>query len=229
MLKAAYGIFLREGIRDLNLHKIADKLGVSRHDLHAAVGDKRELAEQSVEYGLQQLDETLKAVEASSANPIEALIRTTVTACDAFGQMSWMFSEDAPYYPAVVDAIELERQKLQEQQHTIFRQGVEQGYLLGEAYYELFEQLFWQNVTAGTRHRDRTGPSGGGTGPRSNGGSRLTTPNEGGAMPCSIQRVSAGREFRRHWSRSIPEHRRIRPSKPADCGSASRPHVPGGR
>ena len=29
MLKAAYGIFLREGIRDLNLHKIADKLGVS--------------------------------------------------------------------------------------------------------------------------------------------------------------------------------------------------------
>ena len=125
-------------------------------DLHAAVGDKRELAEQSVEYGLQQLDETLKAVEASSANPVEALIRTAVTACDAFGQMSWMFSEDAPYYPAVVDAIELERQKLQEQQHTIFRQGVEQGYLLGEAYYELFEQLFWQNVTAGTRHREVT-------------------------------------------------------------------------
>lgn len=156
MLKAAYGIFLREGIRDLNLHKIADKLGVSRHDLHAAVGDKRELAEQSVEYGLQQLDETLKAVEASSANPVEALIRTAGTACDAFGQMSWMFSEDAPYYPAVVDAIELERQKLQEQQHTIFRQGVEQGYLLGEAYYELFEQLFWQNVTAGTRHREVT-------------------------------------------------------------------------
>ena len=156
MLKAAYGIFLREGIRDLNLHKIADKLGVSRHALHAAVGDKRELAEQSVEYGLQQLDETLQAVEASSANPVEALIRTAVTACDAFGQMSWMFSEDAPYYPAVVDAIELERQKLQEQQHTIFRQGVEQGYLLGEAYYELFEQLFWQNVTAGTRHREVT-------------------------------------------------------------------------
>lgn len=95
-------------------------------------------------------------MEASSANPVEALIRTAVTACDAFGQMSWMFSEDAPYYPAVVDAIELERQKLQEQQHTIFRQGVEQGYLLGEAYYELFEQLFWQNVTAGTRHREVT-------------------------------------------------------------------------
>ena len=41
MLKAACELFLREGIRDLNLHKIADKLGVSRHDLHAAVGDKR--------------------------------------------------------------------------------------------------------------------------------------------------------------------------------------------
>mgnify|MGYP001629463608 CR=1 FL=1 len=156
MLKAAYGIFLREGIRDLSLNRIAEKIGVTRHELHAAVGDKRELAEQSVEYGLQQLDETLKAVEASSANPVEALIRTAVTACDAFGEIGWMFSEDAPYYPAVVDAIDLERQKLQEQQHTIFLQGVEQGYLLGEAYFELLEQLFWQNVTAGNCYREIT-------------------------------------------------------------------------
>lgn len=156
MLKAAYELFLREGIRDLNLNKIAEKIGVTRHDLHAAVGDKRELAEQSVEYGLQQLDKTLKSVEASAANPVEALIRTAVTACDAFGEISWMFSEDAPYYPAVVDAIELERQKLQEQQQAIFLQGVEQGYLLGEAYFELLEQLFWQNVTAGSRYRETT-------------------------------------------------------------------------
>ena len=156
MLKAAYELFLREGIRDLNLNKIAEKIGVTRHDLHAAVGDKRELAEQSVEYGLQQIDKTLKSVEASAANPVEALIRTAVTACDAFGEISWMFSEDAPYYPAVVDAIELERQKLQEQQQAIFLQGVEQGYLLGEAYFELLEQLFWQNVTAGSRYRETT-------------------------------------------------------------------------
>lgn len=156
MLKAAYELFLREGIRDLNLNKIAEKIGVTRHDLHAAVGDKRELAEQSVEYGLQQLDKTLKSVEASATNPVEALIRTAVAACDAFGEISWMFSEDAPYYPAVVDAIELERQKLQEQQQAIFLQGVEQGYLLGEAYFELLEQLFWQNVTAGSRYRETT-------------------------------------------------------------------------
>lgn len=156
MLKAAYELFLHEGIRDLNLNKIAEKIGVTRHDLHAAVGDKRELAEQSVEYGLQQLDKTLKSVEASAANPVEALIRTAVAACDAFGEISWMFSEDAPYYPAVVDAIELERQKLQEQQQAIFLQGVEQGYLLGETYFELLEQLFWQNVTAGSRYREVT-------------------------------------------------------------------------
>ena len=56
----------------------------------------------------------------------------------------------------MVDAIELERQKLQEQQQAIFLQGVEQGYLLGEAYFELLEQLFWQNVTAGSRYRETT-------------------------------------------------------------------------
>ena len=156
MLKAACELFLREGIRDLNLHKIADKLGVSRHDLHAAVGDKLELAEQSVEYGLQQLDETLQAVEASSANPVEALIRTAVTACDAFGQMSWMFSEDAPSYPAVIDAIGQSRRKLQERQQRLFLQGVGQGYLLGEVYYEVFEQLFWQNAMTESRYREST-------------------------------------------------------------------------
>ena len=36
MLKAAYELFLHEGIRDLNLNKIAEKIGVTRHDLHAA-------------------------------------------------------------------------------------------------------------------------------------------------------------------------------------------------
>ena len=105
MLKAACGLFLHEGIRNLSLNKIADRLGVTRHDLHACFGDKRELAELSVEYGLRQLDETLQAAEASSASPVEALIRTSVAVCDAFGQMSWMFSEDAPSYPAVIDAI----------------------------------------------------------------------------------------------------------------------------
>ena len=32
----------------------------------------------------------------------------------------------------------------------LFLQGVGQGYLLGEAYYERFEQLFWQNAMAET-------------------------------------------------------------------------------
>ena len=43
MLKAACGLFLHEGIRNLSLNKIADRLGVTRHDLHASFGDKREL------------------------------------------------------------------------------------------------------------------------------------------------------------------------------------------
>ena len=156
MLKAACGLFLHEGIRNLSLNKIADRLGVTRHDLHASFGDKRELAELSVEYGLRQLDETLQAAEASSASPVEALIRTSVADCDAFGQMSWMFSEDAPSYPAVIDAIGQSRRKLQERQQRLFLQGVGQGYLLGEVYYEVFEQLFWQNAMTESRYREST-------------------------------------------------------------------------
>ena len=156
MLKAACGLFLHEGIRNLSLNKIADRLGVTRHDLHASFGDKRELAELSVEYGLRQLDETLQAAEASSASPVEALIRTSVAVGDAFGQMSWMFSEDAPSYPAVIDAIGQSRRKLQERQQRLFLQGVGQGYLLGEVYYEVFEQLFWQNAMTESRYREST-------------------------------------------------------------------------
>lgn len=156
MLKAACGLFLHEGIRNLSLNKIADRLGVTRHDLHASFGDKRELAELSVEYGLRQLDETLQAAEASSASPVEALIHTSVAVCDAFGQMSWMFSEDAPSYPAVIDAIGQSRRKLQERQQRLFLQGVGQGYLLGEVYYEVFEQLFWQNAMTESRYREST-------------------------------------------------------------------------
>ena len=123
MLKAACGLFLPEGIRNLSLNK---------------------------------LGETLQAAEASSASPVEALIRTSVAVCDAFGQMSWMFSEDAPSYPAVTDAIGQSRRKLQERQQRLFLQGVGHGYLLGEVYYEVFEQLFWQNAMTESRYREAT-------------------------------------------------------------------------
>ena len=46
MLKAACGLFLHEGIRNLSLNKIADRLGVPRHALPACFGAKRELAEE---------------------------------------------------------------------------------------------------------------------------------------------------------------------------------------
>ena len=140
MLKAACGLFLHEGIRNLSLNKIADRLGVTRHDLHACFGDKRELAELSVEYGLRQLDETLQAAEASSASPVEALIRTSVAVCDAFGQMSWMFSEDAPSYPAVIDAIGQSRRKLQERQQRLFLQGVGQGYPVSYTHLDVYKR-----------------------------------------------------------------------------------------
>ena len=70
--------------------------------------------------------------------------------------MSWMFSEDAPSYPAVIDAIGQSRRKLQERQQRLFLQGVGQGYLLGEVYYEVFEQLFWQNAMTESRYREAT-------------------------------------------------------------------------
>lgn len=67
-----------------------------------------------------------------------------------------MFSEDAPSYPAVIDAIGQSRRKLQERQQRLFLQGVGQGYLLGEVYYEVFEQLFWQNAMTESRYREST-------------------------------------------------------------------------
>ena len=35
-----------------------------------------------------------------------------------------------------------------------FSWGVDEGYLLGEAYYGLLEKLFWQNFSVGNRDRE---------------------------------------------------------------------------
>lgn len=149
ILTAAYELFLREGICDLHMHAIAEKLGVTKQELHACFTDKRDLVCQSVDHGLRLLNEALNAIESSSASPVEALVRMAVTAFDAFHAMSWNFTDDAPYCPAVIDAFEDERRRLESKLHMLFLQGVEQGFLLDEAYCEILERLFWQHFMTG--------------------------------------------------------------------------------
>lgn len=101
-----------------------------------------------MEYGLQRLNAVLDAACASSRTPVEVLLRSAVTAYDAFGAMSWQFIEDIAYYPAAIDAVNGERRLLRK------RQRVEEGYLFGMEYSELLEQFFWPDFKTESRHRD---------------------------------------------------------------------------
>lgn len=154
VLEAVYGLFLQEGIRDMRMRTIAGKLGITRHELCSLFPGKWELVAQCVEYGLQRLNTVLDAACASSRTPVEVLLRSAVTAYDAFGAMSWQFIEDIAYYPAAVDAVNGERRLLRKRQRSVFRQCVEEGYLLGMEYSELLEQFFWPDFKTESRHRD---------------------------------------------------------------------------
>ena len=57
MLDAAYRIFIREGIQDLRMRAIAEKIGVTKSELDAQFANKQELVTQSVERALSQLNE----------------------------------------------------------------------------------------------------------------------------------------------------------------------------
>ena len=154
ILKSAYALFEEEGIRDLRMRKIAERLGLAKSELYEYFADKCELVSQSVEYGIQQLDDELEAICRKAVNPVEMLIRTAVTTFENFAKMESIFVEDVEYWPSAIDTIHHEQCRIQRQQPLLFRQAVEQGYMRGEAYYKLLENGFYRNFMAQGRERD---------------------------------------------------------------------------
>ena len=103
---------------------------------------------------LQKEDAYFDSVCAAARNPMDALLRMSAAMYDAFDAMGWEFAEDVSYYPSAIDALHAERRALRKRQRAVFMRGVDEGYLLGEAYYGLLEKLFWQNFSVGNRDRE---------------------------------------------------------------------------
>lgn len=156
MLDVAYGIFIREGIQDLRMRAIAEKIGVTKSELDAQFANKQELVTQSIERALSLLNERMDSACRTAATPLEAFVRLAVGIYDTFGKVSDLFIDDAEYYPAVIDVANYERHTLQTRLRELFEDGVRQGYLLGTEYFDLFGELFWPGTTAG-RDRDAVG------------------------------------------------------------------------
>lgn len=154
ILKTACELFLREGMQDMRMRTVAEKIGIPKHELCSLFPAKWELVAASVANRLQRLDESLNALHAAAGTPVEALLRISVVLYDAFGEVGWQFAEDVAYFPSAIDALHGARRAFRKRQQTVFMQGVDEGYLLGEAYYGLLEKLFWQNFTIGERDRD---------------------------------------------------------------------------
>lgn len=154
ILKAACELFLREGMQKLSMRTIAGEIGIPKQELCSLFSGKWELVAESVAYRLQEEDAHLDALCAAARNPVDALLRMSAAVYDAFDAVSWKFAEDASYYPSAIDALHAERRTLRKRQRAVFMQGVDEGYLLGEAYYGLLEKLFWQNFTVGNRDRE---------------------------------------------------------------------------
>ena len=169
ILNAACELFLREGMQKLTMRAIAREIGIPKQELCSLFAGKWELVGQSVAARLQKEDAYFDSVCAAARNPMDALLRMSAAMYDAFDAMGWEFAEDVSYYPSAIDALHAERRALRKRQRAVFMRGVDEGYLLGEAYYGLLEKLFWQNFSVGNRDRERlaggrTGAAGDGTG-----------------------------------------------------------------
>ena len=154
ILNAACELFLREGMQKLTMRAIAREIGIPKQELCSLFAGKWELVGQSVAARLQKEDAYFDSVCAAARNPMDALLRMSAAMYDAFDAMGWEFAEDVSYYPSAIDALHAERRALRKRQRAVFMRGVDEGYLLGEAYYGLLEKLFWQNFSVGNRDRE---------------------------------------------------------------------------
>ena len=134
ILNAACELFLREGMQKLTMRAIAREIGIPKQELCSLFAGKWELVGQSVAARLQKEDAYFDSVCAAARNPMDALLRMSAAMYDAFDAMGWEFAEDVSYYPSAIDALHAERRALRKRQRAVFMRGVDEGYLLGDAY-----------------------------------------------------------------------------------------------
>lgn len=125
ILNTATALFRQYGFKAITMDDIASRAGISKKTLYQHFANKHEIVKESVVSYKCHMEEECRSIINSSANAVEAMIRTQMMMDQVYKQTNpTSIYELQRYHP---DAYAVFREKLQEQDVELMKSNILQG------------------------------------------------------------------------------------------------------
>ncbi|PWK79007.1 TetR family transcriptional regulator [Mucilaginibacter oryzae] len=131
IIKGAEDLFLTSGIRSITMDDIARHLGMSKKTIYQFFRDKNELVVALTKKKLQEDEDQINEIEATSNNVIEEMINTTKCSEEIFSRINPVVIHDLQkYHPeAWTDFQNFKANFLIQKMEQLLTKGMAQGYI----------------------------------------------------------------------------------------------------
>ncbi|MCH2197238.1 MAG: TetR/AcrR family transcriptional regulator [Flavobacteriales bacterium] len=150
IIEAAIGIFMRFGIKSVNMADIAAQLGISKKTLYKYVSDKADLVKRAMEYHCDLEDKQLKEIAEKNLNAIDESFEVMRMVMNMVKDIhpSVLF-DIQKYHPEIKKSMEEDRHKIIYDHLTAnMEKGMKEGVYRDDIHPDIVASLYVNNVEA---------------------------------------------------------------------------------
>jgi len=127
IITEAFAAFTQNGIKNITMDDIANRLGISKRTLYETFTDKEDLLIACLTYQQGEMIEYSRQVLEESDNVMEVILKFYQKSIEIYHQTNRKFFEDMNKYPRVQELARVNREKNSKNTVDFFMKGVEQG------------------------------------------------------------------------------------------------------
>lgn len=150
IIEGAVGIFMRYGIKSVNMDDIARHLGISKKTLYKYVSDKSDLVQRAFSFHCTLEDRQLEAIKRQGLNAIDESFETMRMVMNMVKDLHPSVLYDMQkYHPELMREIEKERHRIiQEHLEANMKKGVKEGFYRQDIKPDIVASLYVAAVEA---------------------------------------------------------------------------------
>jgi len=123
-------LFKRYGIRSITMDQIAENLGISKRTIYEIFGNKDDLLNACIDYGIHEDEKVSRDIMKNSANIIDAFLIHIKKSIDTMNSISPLFMLDAMKFHSKVFKNKMKEREMSSYNHIIdfIKTGKAEGY-----------------------------------------------------------------------------------------------------
>ena len=146
IVRTAIRLYVREGIRGVNMDRVADALHISKKTIYKLFGNKEQLLEECFRREVMRMARIIQNVQFEAQSSIEAIVRTCMCLFGSYSYVCPSFRRDVVSFPLINMFWEKCQSELERQCEINFISGVDEGDFLPGQNYKLIAAILIEQV-----------------------------------------------------------------------------------